>query len=285
MYEIIPKDQPKEEEKKTEDDEEDLRFEPGEWRPSMNLFELVQCIPKFVASTIEKKAPSGDAPAPMLGRFYLGLNYDYQQVWMHNQNSSQTANKEDRETRVVIYPCSQEKQIMTKNQQGQKVHKGAIIDAYIVVSESVFLVLEPEAKMKGIGKLVSWGTLPTIDNIKRNLDNPDFLTIAWRKVDYKEPWVLQVLLPNNANDCVNFIQAQLKKQGLYIDKKYEKKRKLQESEVSAESVMKQQDQVEKLLKMIYQYETVIEQAQQTASVAQGEEAKDSSRSEITPTTV
>ena len=49
----------------------------------------------------------------------------------------------------------------------------------------MFLLLEPESQMKGIGKLVSWGTLPTIDNIKRNLDNPDYLTISWRKVDEK----------------------------------------------------------------------------------------------------
>ena len=69
---------------------------------------------------------------------------------------------------------------------------------YIVISESIFLVIEPESKMKGIGKLVSWGTLPTIDNIRRNLDNPDYLTISWRKVDHKEPGVLNVLLPNNA---------------------------------------------------------------------------------------
>ena len=90
-----------------------------------------------------------------------------------------------------------------------KVKKRAIIDVYVVISESVFLVLEPEAKMKGIGKLVSWGTLPTIDNIKRNLDNPDFLTISWRKVDYKEPWILSILLPNNADDCVNLIMKHL----------------------------------------------------------------------------
>lgn len=44
------------------------------------------------------------------------------------------------------------------------------IDVYIVISEQVFLVLEPEPKMKGIGKLVSWGTLPAIDNIKRVMD-------------------------------------------------------------------------------------------------------------------
>ena len=101
-------------------------------------------------------------------------------------------------------------------------------------------MLEPDQKMKGIGKLVSWGTLPTIDNIKRNLDNPDYLTISWRKVDYKEPWLLNILLPNNANDCVNLILKHLKKQGMVVDKKYEKKKKLMESEVTAEGVMQQQ---------------------------------------------
>ena len=111
--------------------------------------------------------------------------------------------------------------------------------------------------MKGIGKLVSWGTLPTIDNIKRNLDNPDFLTISWRKVDYKEPWILNILLPNNANDCVNIILKHLKKQGMVVDKKYEKKKKLMESEVTAEGVMQQQGQIEKLLSTIDRYEDVI----------------------------
>ena len=100
-------------------------------------------------------------------------------------------------------------------------------------------MLEPEPKMKGIGKLVSWGTLPTIDNIKRNLDNPDFLRISWRKVDYQDPWSLSIHLPNNANDCVNLILRHLKKQGLVIDKKYEKKKKLQEKDVTAEAIKKE----------------------------------------------
>ena len=65
--------------------------------------------------------------------------------------------------------------------------------------------------MKGIGKLVSWGTLPAIDNIKRVMDQPDQLTITWRKVDYKEPWVLRIILPNNADDFVNLILSHLKK--------------------------------------------------------------------------
>ena len=123
------------------------------------------------------------------------------------------------------------------------------MDVYIVISESVFLVLEPEQKMKGVAKLVSWGTLPTIDSIRRNLDNPDMLTVNFRKVDEKDPWTMSILLPNNANDCVNLILSHLKKQGLVIDKKYQKKKKLKESEVTSERLMKHIE-VERLLQSI-----------------------------------
>jgi len=138
---------------------------------------------------------------------------------------------------VAIYPCTQEKEYLSKNGQGQKVKKRAQIDVYIVISEQVLLVLEPEPKMKGVGKLVSWGTLPTIDNIKRNLDAPDRLTISWRKVDYKEPWILNIFMPNIADECLNLMKSHLQKQGCIIDKRYDKKKKLQESEVTASGVI------------------------------------------------
>lgn len=187
----------------------------------MNLHDLIQHIPKFIAEVAQKmhdaQKKKSNETLPMIGKFYLGLPYDYQQIWMQNQSSkgtggsnSQSKDSRARDSGVAIYPCSQEKEFFSKNQQGQKVKRRAIIDVYIVISESIFLVLEPEQKMKGIGKLVSWGTLPTIDNIQRNLDNPDFLTISWRKVDHKEPWILSILLPNNANDCVSLILKHLK---------------------------------------------------------------------------
>ena len=75
------------------------------------------------------------------------------------------------------------------------------------------------------------------------------LTVTWRKVGTKDPWTLNILLPNNANDCVNLILKHLKKQGLIIDKKYQKKKKLKESEVTAAGVMPPQE-VEILLKTI-----------------------------------
>lgn len=155
---------------------------------------------------------------------------------------------------------------------------------YIVISETVFLVLEPEPKMKGIGKLVSWGTLPTINNIKRNLDNPDFLTINWRKVADKDPWVLNILLPNNANDCVSLILKHLKKQGLIIDKKYQKKKKLKESEVTSEGVM-QPHEVEMLLKTITQYEQVLYSNKNEEQKNSEITSRDSSSSTINPSTI
>ena len=150
---------------------------------------------------------------------------------------------------MAIYLCSQEKELKTKTLKGEKVQKRVIIDVYIVISETVFLVLEPNPKMKGVGKLVSWGTLPTIDQIKRNLDNPDMLTITWRKVGDRDPWTLNILLPNNATDCVDLILRHLKKQDLVISKVYQKKKKLKESEVTAAGML-QPDEVEKLLKTI-----------------------------------
>jgi len=117
-----------------------------------------------------------------------------------------------KESGVAIYPCVQEQEYETTTQAGNKVKKNVRIDVYIVVSEQVLLVLEPEPKMKGIGKLMSWGTIPTIDNIKRNMDIPDQLTITWRKVDYREPWVHSIYLPNNADDFVNLILGHLQKQ-------------------------------------------------------------------------
>jgi len=162
---------------------------------------------------------------------------------MQNQTSRAAGPNKDgkaRDSAVAIYSCVQEKEYATPNQQGAKVQKKVNIDVFIVISESVFLVIEPDAKMKGIGRLVSWGTLPTIDKISRNLDKPDHLTIAWRKVDYKEPWVLSIVLMNNGEECIQLIRRHLTKLNLEVKRMYKEMKKLQESEVTAEGYLKQQ---------------------------------------------
>ena len=52
----------------------------AEWRPSMNLFDLIKSIPSFIQKLLDemnKKDKTINAPN-MIGKFYLGLNYDYQ---------------------------------------------------------------------------------------------------------------------------------------------------------------------------------------------------------------
>jgi len=77
LYQIIP------EKMDAEDDNNE-----GEWLPSMSLYELIQYIPDFISDVLRATNGAGkDADQKMLGKFYLGLNYDYQQIWMQNQSS------------------------------------------------------------------------------------------------------------------------------------------------------------------------------------------------------
>jgi hypothetical protein len=62
----------------------------------------------------------------------------------------------------------------------------------------------------------------------------------------------------NANECVNLIVKQLKRQGMLVNKNYEKKRKILESEVS-ESAYKEYN-INMLLNKIQQYEENLAQA-------------------------
>ena len=94
---------------------------------------------------------------------------------------------------------------------------------FVVVSEQVFLALEPDQKIKNVAKLIAYATLPSLEAIKRNLDNSDKITFIWRKVNGgEEQWILSVVM-QNVNECVNQIVKLLKGRGFTINKNYEKK--------------------------------------------------------------
>jgi hypothetical protein len=79
----------------------------------------------------------------------------------------------------------------------------------VVVTDTMFLVLEPDSKLKGVVRLLSLATLPTLEQIKRNFDHPDAVTFVWRQIDEREPWSLNVIM-QNASECVNIICKHLK---------------------------------------------------------------------------
>ena len=61
-----------------------LPGEQKEWRPSMNLFEIIQQIPVFISLIITKEGrPGAKEEIRALGRFHLNLNYDML-IWLSN---------------------------------------------------------------------------------------------------------------------------------------------------------------------------------------------------------
>jgi len=51
------------------------------------------------------------------------------------------------------------------------------------VTESILLYLEPDQKIKNVARLIAWFTLPTLEQIKRNMDSPNSLSFIWRKLE------------------------------------------------------------------------------------------------------
>lgn len=58
----------------------------------------------------------------------------------------------------------------------------------------------------------------------------------WRRVDGRKPWLLNVIMHQNSSDCISMIVRNLKKEGVTINKVYEKKRMIMESEVTKAAI-------------------------------------------------
>jgi len=54
------------------------------------------------------------------------------------------------------------------------------------VTDQILLYLKPDEKVKNVSKLIGWFSLGALEQIKRNLDNPDSITFIWRSVTGKE---------------------------------------------------------------------------------------------------
>jgi len=49
---------------------------------------------------------------------------------------------------------------------------------------------------------MSWSTLQSLDKIRRNLSRPDLVTFVFRHIDGKQPWVLNLMIPQNYEECI-----------------------------------------------------------------------------------
>ena len=106
-----------------------------------------------------------------------------------------------------------------------------------------------------MAKLLSVTTLCSLEKIIRNLDMPEYVTFVWRKLETeKEQWILKVEIQNTV-ECINLIVKYLKMLEISVQKKYEKKRKILESEVNAKAI--NNTDVNELLKQISDSENSI----------------------------
>lgn len=89
-----------------------------------------------------------------------------------------------------------------------------------------------------MARLVAWFTLPSLQQVKRNMDNADNISFIWRKLEDQETQLEFKMVMKNSQECLNLITKNLKNIGINVSKVYEKKRKILESEVSSEAATK-----------------------------------------------
>jgi hypothetical protein len=82
---------------------------------------------------------------------------------------------------------------------------------YTVVTDSVLLYLEPDHNFKNVARLIAWFTLPSLEQIKRNLERPDSVSFIWRKTEDMDHQLEFKMIMSNANECINLIVKQLKR--------------------------------------------------------------------------
>ena len=179
----------------------------------------------------------------MIGRFHLGLNYDML-LWMNN-------------TECGVFPCQEEVMVPVERRDAQGnvtwIKKRQISDIAIVVTESCFLKLKIDPKVKNVAKLVAWATLPALETIKHSLEYSEQLSISFRSIKQGvKPWVLHVQMHQNSQDCIALIRRRLKQHGIQAQKGFDKKRKIRESEVTQGAMSELK--IDTLLKTIEEWE-------------------------------
>ena len=132
-----------------------------------------------------------------------------------------------------------------------------MVDIYLVVTEHNLMMLKTDTKIKNVAKLQAWGSLAAIQKINHSLTANDQITMYWRRVQGRKPWVLNVLMNQNSNDCISMIVKNLKREGITIKKEYEKKRMILESEVTKNAIKNMK--IDSVLLTIDQFERKMEE--------------------------
>ncbi len=135
-------------------------------------------------------------------------------------------------TSMAVFPCQEEKEPSATGK------RKVLIDVFTVVTESLLLFLEPDARVKNVARLNAWFTLPSLEQVRRNMDSTKSIAFIWRKIEDTDHQLEFKMQMPNSQDCISLISKNLKSLGISVSRVYEKKRKILESEVSSEAATK-----------------------------------------------
>lgn len=87
----------------------------------------------------------------VLGKFHLGLQYDTN-IWTGNPQ-------------CTFFHCREEKDNSQQlNKSVERITtKKTVVEVFVVLTESYFLLLEPDHKIKNVARLIACASLPSLE--------------------------------------------------------------------------------------------------------------------------
>ena len=159
------------------------------WTPSITSSEIIGMIPAFYTNTL--LPVQADLQNQDFGRFHLGGPY-YMETW-------------DRKEGMASYYCTEND---IKNQKFVK-------ERAIVVTHTAILILELNQKHPGIGYLMSWATLQSLNTIKRSRSEPERITFEWKKIEDNPAYSQQFKIPQ-ANELIDLLSRNMQRIGAVV---------------------------------------------------------------------
>lgn len=198
------------------------------WTPSITSADIIGLIPNFftkVLASIHQELPNKD-----FGIFHLGSPY-YLETW-------------DQKDSMGTFYC------MEIDSKTAKVK-----ERMIVVTHTSILELEINDQTPGIGYLVSWATLQSLNAIKRSKKEHDKITFEWRRIGDNPPCAQYFKVPQ-ANEMIELISRNMQKLGAII-KKHGVSSSFKEDEVNGKIIKKMK--IHEILQAIEVYEDNFEE--------------------------
>ena len=127
-------------------------------------------------------------------------------------------------------------------------------DRIIVVTHTVILILELNPEHPGIGYLISWATLQSLNTIKRSLTESDRITLEWKKIGENPAYFQQFKIPT-ANEFVDLISRNMQKIGAVV-KRQGNTSIFNEDEVNGKAIKTMK--IHEILQAIEVYEDILE---------------------------